>query len=100
MRLLAAALFALSAAAHGADPVAFVADLHGNATIEGNGKVNFLHELGAGTKLLLGTGATVSVTYAASGTEFTLRGPGEFVIDRAEVKVEKGGAPTRRVVPS
>jgi len=96
---LAAAL-ALCASALAADPVAFVADLKGNATIEGDGKVAFLGELAAGTRLLLGTGAQVSVTYAASGNEFTLTGPGEFSILPGEVRADKGAAPKRRSVAS
>jgi len=55
--LLAAAALAATLAASAADPVAFVADLKGNATIEGNGKVSFLAELAAGTRLFLGTDA-------------------------------------------
>jgi len=90
----------LSFAAHAAEPVAFVADLHGNATIEGDGKVGFLAELSAGTRLLLGTGAKVSVTYAATGAEFTFTGPGEFVVGASEVKAEKGAAPSKRTVTS
>ena len=92
--LLAAAAFVAQAA----DPVAFVADLQGNATIEGNGKVSFLAELPAGTRLLLGTGATVAVTYASTGAEFTLTGPGEFLVAPAEVKAERGAAPKKRTV--
>ena len=97
-RLAAALVAVLALAAQAADPVAFVADLQGNATIEGNGKVSFLAELPAGTRLLLGTGATVAVTYAASGAEFTLRGPGEFLIAPNEVKAERGSAPSKRTV--
>src|SRR5258708_14280213 len=89
---------ALCLGAQGAEPVAFVVDLKGNATIEGDGKVNFLAELAAGTKLLLGTGARVAVTYATSGTEFTIVGPGEFVVTTSEIRTEKGAAPTRRTV--
>jgi hypothetical protein len=99
----AAATFAaavLSFAANAADPVAFVADLEGNASIEGNGKVGFLAELNAGTRLLLGTGAKVAVTYALTGSEFNLRGPGEFLVGSSEVKADKGNAPTRRTVAS
>jgi len=96
---LAAALVAVAAlAAQAAEPVAFVADLQGNATIEGDGKVSFLAELPAGTRLLLGTGATVAVTFAASGAEYTLRGPGEFLIAPNEVKSERGAAPAKRTV--
>jgi hypothetical protein len=91
---------ALSAPLFAAESVAFVADLSGNASIEGDGKVTFLAELQTGTRLLLGSGSTVAVTYASTGSEFTARGPGEFVVGAAEVKAEKGAAPTKRAVPS
>lgn len=97
-RILAAIACALALGAGAADPVAFVADLKGNATIEGDGKLVFLAELGAGTKLLLGTGALVSVTYASSGAEFTFGGPGEFLVTATEVRADKGASPTRRSV--
>jgi hypothetical protein len=97
---LALAAAAFSLAVNAAGPVAFVADLQGNASIEGDGKVGFLAELNAGTRLLLGSGSTVAVTYAASGAEYTLRGPGEFVVSEAEVKADKGAAPTKRQVSS
>jgi hypothetical protein len=96
--LLAAAALAAALAASAADPVAFVADLQGNATIEGNGKVKFLTELEPGTRLLLGTGASLAVTYASSGAEFTLVGPGEFMVLPSEVRAEKGTPPKRRTV--
>ena len=93
-----AVLAAWAALAAAAQPVAFVADLSGNATIEGDGKVGFLAELTAGTRLLLGTGASLAVTFASSGSEFTLRGPGEFLVTASEVRAEKGSAPTKRTV--
>lgn len=99
MRRALACVAAWAALAAGAaEPVAFVADIAGNATIEGDGNVAFLAELSAGTKLLLGTGATVSVTFAANGSEFTLRGPGEFVVAANEVRAEKGAKLSKRTV--
>ena len=96
---LAATLLAVAAfTAAAAEPVAFVADLQGNATIEGNGRLGFLAPLPAGTRLLLGTGAKVAVTYAASGAEFSLGGPGEFLVGATDVKAERGAQPTRRTV--
>lgn len=92
--LLGFALAALAAS----PPVAFVADIKGNATIEGDGKLAFLAELPQGTRLLLGSGATAAVTFAASGAEFTLSGPGEFLVTEAEVKAEKGQPPRRRAL--
>lgn len=97
-RAVATLAFVFAAAAQAADPVAFVADLKGNATIEGNGKVAFLAELAPGTRLLLGTGATLAITYASTGDEFTIGGPGEFLVTANEVRAEKGAAPSRRRV--
>jgi len=95
---LGCAVLALCLGAQAAGKVAFVADIKGNATLEGDGKLNFLAELAPGTRLLLGTGASVSITYAATGAEFTVTGPGEFLVTPAEIKAEKGPAPTRRTV--
>jgi hypothetical protein len=97
-RAIAGIALTLAFVAQAANPVAFVADLKGSATIEGDGKVGFLAELSPGTRLLLGTGATVAVTYASSGEEFTLHGPGEYLVTDREVRAEKGAAPARRKV--
>ena len=93
-------LLACALAAQASPPVAFVADIKGNATIEGNGRLAFLAELQQGTRLLLGSGASASVTFAATGSEFTLSGPGAFLVTAAEVKAEKGSPPKRRAVAS
>ncbi len=101
MRLIAlAAVLAISLGVPAAEPVAFVADLRGNASIEGNGPLVFLAELAEGSRLNLGSGATVAVTYAATGAEFTARGPGEYLVGAAEVEAVRGPAPTRRTVTS
>ena len=97
-RLLAGFCVALALSAQAADPVAFVADLKGNATIEGDGKLAFLAELVPGTRLLLGTGASVAVTYATSGNEFTIVGPGEFVVTATEIRADRGAKPARRSI--
>ena len=93
-------LLASALAAHGAPPVAFVADIKGNATIEGNGRLLFLAELPQGSRLLLGSGSTAAVTFAVTGAEFTISGPGEFLVTAVEVKAEKGLPPRRRAVAS
>src|SRR6188472_3413108 len=98
MRLaFTAALLALALGAVGA-PVAFVADLRGTATIEGNGKLTFLAELTPGTRLLLGSNATAAITYAATGAEYGLAGPGQFLVSADEVTAERGAKPKRRTV--
>ena len=82
-----------------ASPVAFVADIRGNATIEGEGKrLTFLTELSPGARLVLGSHAGATVTYVASGAEFTLSGPGVFLVGPQDVIAETGSAPRRRTV--
>jgi hypothetical protein len=100
MRATLAGLLLAAGLAHAAPPVAFVADIRGNATIEGDGRLNFLAELGPGTRLLLGSGASASISYAATGAEFTIGGPGEFLVAPAEVKAEKGKPPKKRMAAS
>lgn len=95
---MGALLLAVAAGAGAEAPIAFVADIRGNATIEGNGKLTFLAELTRGTRLLLGTGAQASIAYAETGAEFALSGPGEFRIAEHEVTAERGAAPKRRAI--
>ena len=99
MRLLAAgAALALALSAGASAPVAFVADLKGSVTLGGDAQVHFLAELEPGARLHLGSDASVAVTFAGTGTEYTLVGPGEFIVRPAEVTVEKGAAPKKRTV--
>jgi hypothetical protein len=95
---VAGLLLAASLTAGAVPPVAFVADIRGNATIEGDGKLSFLAELPAGTRLLLGTNAAASIAYAASGAEFTIVGPGRFMVGIDDVTAENGAKPARRAV--
>jgi hypothetical protein len=68
--------------------------------LAGSGKLRFLAELVPGTRILLGSGASIAVAYASTGSEFTLEGPGEYLVTAVEVRVEKGAPPKRRVVPA
>src|SRR5512141_1386472 len=95
---VAACAAAAALLAHAGAPVAFVADVKGSATIEGDGRLAFLTELEPGMRIFLGTGATAVLTYAASGAEFSLSGPGEFAVNASEVKADKGAVPARRDV--
>lgn len=99
-RGLAACAAAAAFHALAATPVAFVADVTGSATIEGDGRLVFLAELEPGTRLFLGTGARAAITFARSGREFDAVGPGEFVVTPDELRAEKGASPVRRDVPA
>ena len=91
-----AAAIALHAAA--GTPVAFVADVQGSATIEGDGRLAFLTQLEPGMRLFLGTGARAAITFARSGSEYTAAGPGEFLVAESDLRAERGAGPMRRDV--
>jgi hypothetical protein len=78
--------------------VALVTDLQGEARIAGGAKVAFLGEIQSAARLVLDKGAKLTLIYVASGTEFTLAGPGEFVVEASAVKASTGPAPVRRAV--
>ncbi len=94
--LLAVALLAAALIARAATPVAFVADVKGDATLEGANRLAFLAELAPGARLTLAAGAVATIVFAESGAEFAAKGPGEFVVEAAGLKAAKGPAPARR----
>ena len=83
-----------------ADPVAFVSDTRGDVVLDGIGRPPLLAELLPGSRLVLGNGAGAAVMYVVSGEEFSLKGPGEFVVTVDGVKAERGAPPTRRTAVS
>ena len=86
----------LAAAGAWAEGVAFLTNLKGDVAVDG-ARPQLLGELARGQKVTLGKDAQASVMYIASGKEFALRGPGDFVVEAAEVASSSGGtAPTAR----
>lgn len=94
---LAGFLLCVSFVAGAADPIAFVSDLKGDVVMNGAGRPPFLAELLPGSKLALGPESRASVMYVVSGEEFSLKGPGEFVVTKQGVKATKGAAPSSRI---
>ena len=94
--LFAGLLLAVAFAARAAEPIAFVSDFKGEVVMNGAGRPPFLAELIPGTKLVLGAEAGAAVMYVVTGEEYSLKGPGEFVVAREGVKASKGAAPAVR----
>ena len=94
---LAAVLVCVAFVARAADPVAFVSDIKGDVIMNGTGRPPFLAELLPGSKLVLGPEARAAVMYVVTGEEFSLKGPGEYVVTKQGVKATKGGAPSSRI---
>jgi len=93
--ILAATLLANVAPAV-AQTVAFFADLKGQVAVDSNPRPLLLSELARGQKLTLGANAQASVMYIATGKEFVLRGPGEYVVREADVASAGGAAASAR----
>lgn len=77
--LLAASFLVAPAASAAADAVAMVTDRQGKVQLADNGRarpVALLDYLRAGTELKLGRGASVTLVYFATGTQYTLTGEG------------------------
>ena len=98
LAFLASCLVFAASAALAAPPVAIVTDVRGDAKESGAGRVSFLAEISPATILVMERGAHVTLMYTATGTEFILTGPGEFLVEASEVKAVKGVAPARRNV--
>ena len=102
-RFLRAALAALALAvvpAWAADPVAFVCDLKGEVTLNDAGRPAFLAELIPGSRLKLGAGAQAAVMFVVSGEEYSLKGPGEFIVGKDSLTAASGAAPAKRKLAS
>jgi hypothetical protein len=93
--LLAVVAFAASLAI-AADGVAFITNLKGEVAVDGNSRPPILSELARGQKLTLGKESQAAVMYIASGKEYALRGPGEYVVKETEVAAASGMPPVTR----
>src|SRR5258706_13905670 len=71
--------------AFGADGIAFITNLKGEVAIDGNQRPVLLSELAKGQKITVGKESLVSVMYIASGKEYVLRGPSDYVVRDNEV---------------
>jgi len=78
-----------------AQGIAFLTNLKGEVAVDG-GKPQLLAELSRGQKLALAKDAQASVMYIASGKEYVLRGPGEYIVKDAEVAAASGVPPVTR----
>ena len=96
VRALLAVLLAAASAAVAAETVAFVTNVKGDVTIDGVARAAVLAELGKGQKLVLGKDSQASVMYTATGKEYVLRGPGDYVVKDVEIASSSGMPPVAR----
>ena len=88
--------FVLAAVPAWADGIAFITNLKGDVAVDGNPRPTLLAELNRGQKLSLGKEALASVMFIASGKEYALKGPGEYLVKDTEIAASSGIPPMTR----
>jgi hypothetical protein len=96
-RTLLAFLFASLPAA--ADGIAFITNLKGEVAVDGNPRPVLLSEIARGQRIGVGRDSQASVMFIASGKEYVLKGPNEFVVKDIEVASTSGMPPVTRETP-
>ncbi|HET9650752.1 MAG TPA: hypothetical protein VFP36_01110, partial [Usitatibacter sp.] len=93
--LSALAALVLSAGPAFAQTVAFVTNLRGEASIDA-ARAALLAEMARGQKIALARDASLSAMYIASGKEYVLKGPGEWLVKDNEIAAASGLPPMVR----
>jgi hypothetical protein len=95
-RSILALLVLAAGSAFGADTVAFLSNMKGDVAVDAESRPTLLAELSKGQKIVVGKDAQAAVMYIASGKEFVLKGPGEYVVSDVEVVGTSGASPVTR----
>lgn len=75
-----AIILSAAATAFGADGIAFITNIKGDISVDGNLRPALLSELTRGQKIVVGKGAETSVMYIATGKEYVLKGPADYTV--------------------
>ena len=84
LRTILAFLLATSTAL-AAEGIAFISDLKGEVAIDGNPRPMLLSELARGQKVTVGRDSQASVMFSATGKEYVLKGPGDYLVKDTEI---------------
>lgn len=96
MQRTLAALLLAAAPALAADGIAFITNLKGDVAVDGNPRPVLLSELARGQKVSVAKESQASVMFIASGKEYVLKGPNEFVVKEIEMSSSAGMPPLTR----
>jgi hypothetical protein len=88
--------FLLAASTAFAQAIAFISNLKGEVAVDTNTRPPLLSELAKGQKIVLGKDSQLSVMYIASGKEYVLKGPAEYLVKDTEVSGSSGMPPVTR----
>ena len=95
-RALLAALLLAATAAFGGEGIAFITNLKGDVAVDGVPRPPLLAELAKGQKIAVGKDSQASVMYIASGKEYVLKGPAEYLVKDTEISGSAGMPPVTR----
>jgi len=93
--LLATAVLA-AASSQAADGVAFVTNLKGDVAVDGAPRPMLMSELAKGQKVAVGKDSQLAVMFIQSGKEYTLKGPGDYVVGERDITSGNGMPPAAR----
>jgi len=79
------AIVLAAATAAFADGIAFITNIKGDISVDGNVRPALLSELTRGQKIVVGKGSEASVMYIQTGKEYVLPGPGDYVVKDKEI---------------
>ena len=99
MRTIQRTILAIVLAAAGAafaDGIAFITNIKGDISVDGNMRPALLSELQRGQKIVVGRESQASVMYIASGKEYILRGPADYVVKDNEITGSAAMPPVTR----
>jgi len=80
----------------GADGIAFITNVKGEVAVDGNPRPVLLSELSRGQKVTVGRDSQASVMFIASGKEYVLKGPNDFMVKDTEIASTTGMPPVTR----
>jgi hypothetical protein len=83
-RTILSILLVAATAAFG-EGIAFITNIKGDISVDGNMRPALLSELGRGQRVVVGKDSQASVMYIASGKEYILPGPADYIIKDTEV---------------
>jgi len=84
-RTFLAIVLAAATAAFGADGIAFITNIRGEISVDGNVRPALLSELTRGQKIVVGRESQAAVMYITSGKEYILRGPADYIVKDNEI---------------
>ncbi len=97
-RVFLTLLFA-AAPAFAGDGIAFITNLRGDVAVDGNPRPVLLAEISKGQKLTVGRDSQASVMFIASGKEYVLKGPNDYLVKDTEIASTTGMPPVTRETP-